>query len=259
MSGQDHGGITWQRNRPLLLSRFSAASVKLHLAAIRHFFDLLVTRHVVILNPAATVRGPRYQTIEGKTPEITIKQARRLLASIDVSHAVGLRDRAILGTLAYTAARVGAIAKLKRRHYIDTGEQRVIRFEEKGGKSREIPVRHDLVQWLDAYLEVAGGAGQGGEAPLFRSAAGKTHRLTDKPMTAGDICRMVKRRLKAAGLPSRLSPHSFRVTAATDLLNQDVPLADVQYLLGHADPRTTRIYDRRPKRVTRNLVERISI
>ena len=82
----------------------------------------------MILNPAATVRGPRYQTVEGKTPEISIAQARRLLASIDASHAVGLRDRAILGVLAYTAARVGAIAKLRRRHYIDMGEQRVIRF-----------------------------------------------------------------------------------------------------------------------------------
>ena len=78
-------------------------------------------------------------------------------------------------------------------------------------------------------------------------------------MSAIDICRMVKRRLKDAGLPSRLSPHSFRVMTITDLLEQGVPLEDVQYLAGHADPRTTRLYDRRPKRVTRNIVERISI
>jgi integrase/recombinase XerD len=70
---------------------------------------------------------------------------------------------------------------------------------------------------------------------------------------------IVKRRLKDAGLPTRLSPHSFRVAVVTDLLAQGVPLADVQYLAGHADPRTTRLYDRQPKWVTRNLVERISI
>ena len=78
-------------------------------------------------------------------------------------------------------------------------------------------------------------------------------------MTAGDMGRMIKRRMRDAGLPSRLSPHSFRVTTVTDLLEQGVPLEDVQYLAGHADPRTTRLYDRRKKRVTRNIVERISI
>jgi len=78
-------------------------------------------------------------------------------------------------------------------------------------------------------------------------------------MTAGDMGRMVKRRMRDAGLPSRLCPHSFRVATITDLLDQGVPLEDVQYLAGHADPRTTRLYDRRKKRVTRNIVERISI
>ena len=64
---------------------------------------------------------------------------------------------------------------------------------------------------------------------------------------------------KAAGLPTHFSPHSFRVTTVTDLLEQNVPLEDVQYLAGHSDPRTTRIYDRRRRKVTRNIVERISI
>lgn len=73
------------------------------------------------------------------------------------------------------------------------------------------------------------------------------------------MCELVKRRLKDAGLPSRLSPHSFRVAAITDLLSQGVPLEDVQYLAGHSEPRTTGLYDRRKKRVTRNIVERISI
>ena len=78
-------------------------------------------------------------------------------------------------------------------------------------------------------------------------------------MTANDMSRMVKRRTKAAGLPNRYSPHSFRVTVITDLLNQGISLGEVQNLAGHADPRTTRLYDRRDRMVTRNLVERISI
>jgi integrase/recombinase XerD len=83
--------------------------------------------------------------------------------------------------------------------------------------------------------------------------------LTENPMTPIDICRMMKRRLKAAGLPTDFSPHSFRVTTITDLLEHNTALEDVQHLAGHADPRTTRLYDRRRRKVTRNIVERISI
>ena len=97
------------------------SSKKLYLAAIRHLFDILVTRHAVVLNPAASVRGERYQVIEGKTPEITIDQARRLLSCIDVSHVVGLRDRAIIATLIYTAARIGAVAGLRLRRFLRRG------------------------------------------------------------------------------------------------------------------------------------------
>jgi len=78
-------------------------------------------------------------------------------------------------------------------------------------------------------------------------------------LTSKAICELVKRRLKAAGLPERLSPHLFRVAAVTDLLTQEVPLEDVQYLAGHSSPRTTGLYDRRQKKVTRNIVERISV
>ncbi|WP_422929741.1 tyrosine-type recombinase/integrase [Singulisphaera sp. PoT] len=77
-------------------------------------------------------------------------------------------------------------------------------------------------------------------------------------MTSKAICELVKRRLKDARLPERLSPHSFRTTTATDLLEQGVPMEDVQYLLGHAEPRTTALYDRRKKKVTRNIVKRIT-
>lgn len=237
----------------------SVATRKLHLAALRHFFDGLVTRHAVILNPALSVRGERYEVVEGKTPEITVEGARKLLAAIDKSTVVGLRDRAIVAILIYTASRAGAVAALRRGNFCHAGEQWMLHFEEKGGKSREIPVRHDLEQMIFAYIDAAGLRHARRDTPFFRTAYLKTGRLTGNPMCVIDVCRMVKRRLKDAGLPSRLSPHSFRVTTITDLLEQGVPLEDVQRLAGHADPRTTRLYDRRQKKITRNIVERISI
>ncbi len=235
----------------------SAATKKLHLAALRHFFDVMVSRHAIMLNPAASVRGPRLQVIEGKTPEIGIKQARRLLKSIDTSSVVGLRDRAILGTLIYSAVRVGAVAALKRSDFYDLGSQHCLRFHEKGGKSREIPCRHDLQQFLLQYLDAASIDEQ--KSVLFLTAFGRTKTLTKRGMTSGDIARMMKRRCRQIHLPPRFSPHSFRVTTITDLLTQGVPLEDVQQLAGHADPRTTRLYDRRQRKVTRNIVERISV
>lgn len=237
---------------------YAPATKKLHLSAIRHFFDTLVTRHAVILNPAASVRGERLQVVEGKTPEISIRQCRQLMASIDTSSVIGLRDKAIIGILIYTAARVGAVSKLRRNDFYDT-DQRCLRFAEKGGKSREIPVRHDLRRYIDSYLRTACLEYSEKASPLFRTTTRRTGRLTMNGMTANDMSRMVKRRLKAAGLPNRFSPHSFRVTAITDLLNQGISLGEVQNLAGHADPRTTRLYDRRDRKVTQNLVERISV
>ena len=248
-----------------------------HLAALRGFFDRLVQRHVVMLNPAASVSGVKEQVVEGKTPEITLEQTRKLLASIKVFRTVkneqgevveeaplvvvGLRDRAILSTMRFTACRAGAVAKLRLGDFQHDGEQYVLRFQEKGGKSREIPVRLELQRDILAYLQAAGIAAEGDDRPLFRSAVGRTKKLTEKALTTERICELVKRRVKDAGLPKRLSPHSFQfqVAAITDLLTQGVKLEDVQYLAGHTEPRTTGLYDRRQKKVTRNIVERISI
>ena len=239
----------------------SPATKKLALAAIRGLFDRMVTRHVIVLNPAASVRGERYQVIEGKTPEITAEQARTLMKSIPTSRTVrfsdgetavslmvGLRDRAIIGVCIYTAARAGAVAKLRVKHLTWDGSQWTLRFEEKGGKSREIPVRHDLQVFLLDYVAAASLSGAPGDTPLFRSAYRTSGRLTANGISGVDVCRMVKHRLKDAGLPNRLSPHSFRVATITDLLTNGVALEDVQYLAGHANPRTTRLYDRRQKR-----------
>ena len=228
---------------------------KLHLAAIRKCFDNMVQRHAVVINPASTVRGPVVRNVTGKTPATDPAQARALLHSIDTTTLIGLRDRAILATLMYTACRVGAVSKLRLRDFFTDGRQFYLRFDEKGGLDRQIPCRHDLQGFIDDYLVAARIV----DGPLFRTALGRTLQLSERPCEAKDIHRMVKRRLKAAGLPSILTCHSFRATTATDLLEQGLSLEDVQELLGHADPRTTRLYDRRDRIVTRNVVERISI
>jgi integrase/recombinase XerD len=237
----------------------SIATRNLHLSALRHFFDNLVTRHAIALNPALSVRGERLSVMEGRTPEIPIGDVRKLLASIDTSHIVGLRDRAILAVMVYTTSRRSAAAKLRCSDFYNAGQQWMLHFGEKGGKSREIPVRHDLQEVISAYIEAAGLRDAPKDTPLFQSALKKQRRLSGKAINGDDFYRMMKRRLKDCGMPLLYSPHSFRVTTITDLLEQNVPREDVQHLAGHSDPRTTGLYDRRKRKISRNIVERISM
>lgn len=238
------------------LTSLATPSRKLHLAALRHFFDKAVERHAIILNPAASVRGPRYSVTEGKTPAIEPRDARRIVESIEATTPRGLRDRAVVATLIFTAARVGAVAGLRREGFFSDGRQFYLRLAEKGGKQRTIPARHDLQAYIEDYLAAAPCLPSSG--PLFLTSPGRGGRLSALPMSANDMLRMVKRRFLAAGLPARdLCCHSFRAGTATNLLEQGVDPAEVQFLLGHSDPRTTRLYDRRQLSVSRNIVERI--
>ncbi|MCB9858807.1 MAG: tyrosine-type recombinase/integrase [Phycisphaerales bacterium] len=250
--------VRTRQGQPQKFKPASKPTKKLHLAGIRKFFDVCVVRHAIPLNPASSVRGPRHSVTQGKTPSLTVQQARDILAAIDTRTVTGLRDRAIIAIMLYTAVRAGAVSKLERGHFFSDGGQSMFRFHEKGGKVRDIPCRHDLEGFVQEYLAMA--EPPESVSPLFRTAVGRTNQLSDKGMTENDILRMVKRRFRKTGLPAEhLTCHSFRATTITDLLDQGVPLEDVQYLAGHADPRTTRLYDRRKKQVTRNIVERISI
>src|SRR5690606_18945393 len=135
----EDAGVELQRIAPAHVGRYidglsySPATKQLHLAALRKFFDELVVRHVILLNPAASVRGERLQVLEGRTPAMSVRDARRLLNSIDDCHVVGLRDRAVIAILIYTAVRAGAVARLRLRDFYDVGDQHCLRFAEKGG------------------------------------------------------------------------------------------------------------------------------
>src|SRR3954447_11888453 len=104
--------LTDQDGHPL-----APPSKKQHLAALRHFFDNQQMFHGVVINPASSVRGPKYSAREGKTPAFDDRQVRSLLDSIERSHVVGIRDKTLLMILAYTAARAGAVARLRTSDY----------------------------------------------------------------------------------------------------------------------------------------------
>ncbi len=128
------------------------------------------------MNPAREVKTQKFSRTEGKTPAPPHQEVQRLLDSIDVTHLVGLRDRALLAVMAYTFARIGAVVALTPQDYFQVGKRSLIRFREKGGKEKEIPVHHKLEEYLDTYLKAAQ-LSKEPTSPLFRSTRGRSREL----------------------------------------------------------------------------------
>jgi site-specific recombinase XerD len=255
-----------------LQGKFSPPTVKQHLAALRMLFDWLVTGHVLDVNPAHAVHGPKYVVKKGKTPVLTADEARELLDSIEVVRKtarddgaeaqepalIGLRDRALIGAMVYTFARVNAVLQMKVRDYFVQGRRGWVRLHEKGGKEHEVPCHHNLAQLLDDYIEAAGIAGDP-DGPLFRTAAGKTGALTENAMWQQDAYRMIQRRAAVAGIKTRIGNHTFRATGITAYLKNSGKLEVAQHIANHESPRTTKLYDRREDEISLDEVERIVI
>jgi site-specific recombinase XerD len=257
-------GLTLECIQPLHVAGYiekhpaSAPTIKQHLAAIRMLFDWLVIGQIVPVNPASSVRGPKYVVKRGKTPVLSAAEARRLLDSIDVSHLVGLRDRALIAVMVYSFARVSAVVGMRVGDYYANGKRGWIRLHEKGGKFHEVPAHHNAEAYLDAYIEAAG-ISEDPKGPLFRTTLGKTRKLTGKPMSRIDALRMVKRRVAEAGLSSRVCCHTFRATGITAYLENGGTLEHAQAIAAHESPRTTKLYDRTSDQITLDEVERIQI
>lgn len=236
----------------------SKPTVKQHLAGLRMLFDWLVVGHVIEVNPAHAVRGPKHVVKKGKTPVLTADEARILLDSIDTSTVMGLRDRALIAMMAYSFARIGAVVAMKVEDYFIQGRRGWVRLYEKGGKRHEVPAHHNLDAYIEAYIKVAGLEGDP-KSLLFRTVAGKTGRLTALPLSQADAYRMIRRRAKAAGIRTKIGNHTFRATGITAYLKNGGKLEIAQQIAAHESSRTTGLYDRRDDDVNLDEVERIGI
>jgi integrase/recombinase XerD len=176
-----------------------APTVKQHLAAIRVLFDWLVVGHVLDVNPAHSVRGPKHVVKKGKTPVFTGEEARLLLDSIDTESLLGLRDCAPIGLMTCSFARVGAVLKMQVKDYFVQNRRGHVRLHEKGGKEHEVPCHHEFEEFLDQYISIAG-IGRDSAGPLFRTSSGHSGKLNATPMYQQDAYRMIRRRAAHAGI-----------------------------------------------------------
>jgi site-specific recombinase XerD len=222
----------------------AAPSVKQRLAAIRHLFDWLVTGQVVPVNPAASVRGPRHVVTSGQTPVLDPSEARALLDSIDTSTVVGLRDRALIGLMVHSFARIGAALGMTVEDVFTQNRRLWVRLREKGGKRHAMPCHHNLEEYLTAYLDGAD-LRSDPRGPLFRTIGRGTSKLTRTVLPQANAYAMIGRRAVAAGIATKLGNHSFRATGITAYLKNGGTLEKAAAMANHASTRTTQLYDRR--------------
>lgn len=242
-----------------LQAQHSAPGVKQQLAAVRMLFDWLVTGQIVPSNPASAVRGPKYVVKTGKTPVLESGEWRKLLDTIPCDTVRDLRDRALIATLTYSFARIGAALKMKVEDLRPRGAGWTIRLHEKGGKYHAMPCHHALAEALHAYINAAGIA-EDRKGYLFRTSPRHTATvLTDQPMNQPDAWRMIRRRALAAGIMAPIGNHTFRATGITAYLANGGALEHAQEMAGHESPRTTKLYDRTKERLTQDEVERIRL
>lgn len=236
----------------------SAPTAKQRLSAIRMMFDWLLTGQVVPVNPAHAVRGPKYIVRRGKTPVLSPEEARQLLDSIDTTTPVGLRDRALIGLMVYSFARIGAALGMKVDDVFVQRNRLWVRLHEKGGKRHEMPCHHNLEDYLRAYIDgqnlVADPKG-----PLFRTIGRGTDALTSTPLPQANAYAMIRRRARAAGIETKVGNHTFRATGITAYLKNGGTLERAASMANHASTRTTQLYDRRSDDVSLDEVERILI
>lgn len=234
----------------------SPPTVKQHLAAIRMLLDYLVTGGVIPFNPAAAVKGPRYSVAIGKTPVLQPEEARRLMASIDTTILSGLRDRALIGVMIYSFARISAVLSMNVEDYYPSGKRFFLRLAEKGGKQHVVPCHHLAEAYLDEYVEAAGIGGER-KTPLFRAIAGKTNQVSGERLQRRSALAAVKKRALVAGLAPEICNHTFRATGITAYMLNGGSLESAQRIAAHASSQTTKLYDRSATELTTSEIERI--
>lgn len=216
-----------------LFGKVKRSTISRRLSCIRTFFQFLQKRGIVEENHPKEVSGLKKERYLPKV--MLVDQVFEILNRIAPEGETNLRDRAILETLYSTGIRVGELVGLNLKD-VDSS-QGLIRVLGKGDKERLVPVGRTALDSIRAYLKITnreGLLGKGNEA-LFLGRDGKR-------ITVRRVQQIVKKHARSLGISKDISPHTFRHTFATHLLEGGADLRSVQEMLGHASISTTQIY-----------------
>lgn len=201
------------------------------LSAMRSFFDWMILEGDLKENPCDRVESPK---IGRYLPEVlSVEEVEAIMDSVDTSTAMGLRDRAVLETLYGCGLRVSEAVNLKLSEvFIDEGFVRVVG---KGDKQRMVPLGEMAAEAIEAWIEARPEAAHGFDDTVFLNRFGK-------PLSRVSMFNIVKKQAFLAGVRKEISPHTFRHSFATHLIENGADLRAVQEMLGHESILTTEIY-----------------
>ena len=213
----------------------SARSQARLLSAFKTFYKYLLLENLVESDPTELIDAPR---LSRKIPEVlSYEEIQAMLAAIDLSHPQGTRNRAMLEVLYACGLRVSELTQLGLSNlYLDIGFVKVVG---KGNKERIVPIGDEAIKYIELYLK--GGRRQqmnvkkGHENILFLNQRGRG-------LSRVMIFNIVKGLAAAAGISKNVSPHTFRHSFATHLIEGGADLKAVQDMLGHESIITTEIY-----------------
>jgi tyrosine recombinase XerC len=217
----------------ILRSRnYSRTTIVRKLASLRSFFKFLNQEAVLESNPFEILRTPKQTK---KLPHfLSINDIDTLLKTPDESEISGLRDRAMLETLYSTGIRVSELVGLNEEDVDFYGE--MVKVQGKGKKERLVPIGSYAIKAINEYINSKKKKkGLGKNVPLFLNKYGD--RLSSR-----SVARSLDKYLKLTGINLTTSPHTFRHSFATHMLDKGANLRAVQELLGHSNLSTTQIY-----------------
>jgi site-specific recombinase XerD len=236
--------IAWERiMREEQLAEHS--TVRRRLAALSSLFRHLKQHRHVDHNPVSDVERPVINRREGSTLAFSKADAATLLNLPGEDTVEGLRDRAILSVGLQVGLRRAEIAALSVEDLHQNRGFDSLRIVRKGGRRDALAIHPNTAQRIRAYLEVAGHINDI-DGPMFRPLS--HNRKGQEPrrhMDPDAIDRILRKHASAIGLTRGYSAHSMRATFITTALENGATLDDVQRAAGHAEPSTTKLYDRR--------------
>jgi integrase/recombinase XerD len=242
--------------RRLAAAELSPASAARKLTAVSGWYSWLARRGHIAASPADGIARPRHAAATPATPVLTRDQALRLVRAADTTAGPQrARTSALVAMLLFTGARISEVIGARVGDLGTEGGRRVLRVTRGDGERRSLPLPGPAAVRIDAYLAVrpdlGGAPGRRGQPDPGQPDPGSKVLFatgTGGRLFAADVWRVMRRLAGQAGLPddltSRLGPEAMRHSFATLYLDAGGSLSDLQEVMGHADPRTTRRYDR---------------
>jgi len=212
---------------------FAATSIQRCVSSMKSFFAFAASEGYIGSDPTELLESPKSSKILPSV--LSVDEIEMIIAAVDLTRRSGIRDRAIIETLYATGMRVSELCAFSFEQLLD--KDGLVRVVGKGSKERIVPIGDSAVYWIGQYEEKERGH-------ISRPYSGSTVFLNfrGRAFSRMGIWKLIQQYADAAGLQKEISPHTFRHSFATHLLEGGADIRTVQEMLGHASIVTTEIY-----------------